>query len=131
MRGRGLLIAAAVLQLVAAAGALVGIVGVAAMAASGRHPSATYLPVAALLALLAAALVVLAIGVLRLRAWAWIASVAVDGVLVVGLLVAGAPLALVPLAVAIGLLIGGRRAVFASQAKTAAEPLAITPPSGG
>jgi len=142
MRGRGLLIAAAVLQLVGAALFLftaVAQIAIGSVIARGDRPPLV-LGAAAFGGAIAIAYVVVSIALLRGRRWAWIASLALDalsalsfvalpilgrvglGELIILVAILGAPLF-----VTIGLLIGGRHAV--SSTETAAPPPATQ--SGG
>ena len=142
-----MLIAAAVLQLVGAA--LFFVTGAAQVAMALLDDSGHARPLLALGgigAAIASGYVVVSIFLLRRRRWAWVASLALDGLSALSLLCipfAGGrgrvglgeliilgPLFGLPLLVTIGLLIGSRRAVFAVQPKTAAEPLVVTPRDG-
>ena len=148
MRGRGLLVAAAVLQFVGAAifvmaglGQLVmGAMGRAAFAEHGK--SMPFYTIGTVILVVSAGYIVVTIFLLRRRQWAWIASLALDILSAAAFLLL--PLAEVglgeflillifalPLFVTIGLLIGGRHAVLAASAKTAAEPMSVTPPRDG
>lgn len=141
MRGRGLLIAAAVLQLVGAGIFIVIALGQLAMGLTHGEPHPTpFLIVGTIGGAFAIGYVFVSIALLRGRRWAWIASLALDGLsalsfvslpvlgrvgfgeLIMVFAVLGAPLF-----VTIGLLIGGRHAV--SSTETAAPPPAIQ--SGG
>jgi hypothetical protein len=136
MRGRGLLIAAAVLQLVGAGLFLVS--GLAQVAMGLADPRMR--PVAAMAgigAAVAIGYVVVSIALLGCRRWAWIASLALDGLsalalasaVVVGRVGLGELIILfvlvgAPLVVTIGLLVGGRHAVASTAA---AAPPATRP----
>lgn len=144
MVGRGLLIAAAILQLSAA-----GIVLFASLLttmlpifASNRDAFVAMTLIGSLLTVVGL-LVAASIALMRMRPWGWYVSIAMTGlsaVALVALPLAGrvglgemiilAALVGVPLCVNIGLLVGGRRAVFAAKPKTAAEPMVVTPRVG-
>jgi len=143
MRGRGLLIAAATLQLVGAAIFL--LVGGTMLAEGFRAtPHGHVLAVAGAFGATAAlGYIAVSIALLGARRWGWIGSLALDGLSAlsflslpilghvgVGELLVLAPLVGVPLFVTIGLLVGGRHAVFTPSAKTAAEPTTLIPPNG-
>jgi hypothetical protein len=148
MRGRGVLIAAAVLQLVGGALGLFSGVVTAATAPSTPVPGALY-TVAAVDAVIAAVIIPASIALLYRKRWGWYLSVAVIGLFcltllampLTGLLMRGGfgigfgemiiiGILTLPIFVTFGLLIGGRHAVFAPKPKTAAEPMVITPPVG-
>ena len=149
MRGRGLLIAAAVLQLAGAAMALLSTISILALSTMPQLAIMPMRVIAAIEAALACGYVAASIFLLYRRRWAWIASLAAN--CLIGAMMLVAPLASMgrhaalgigfgemiilvfiaaPLYVTIGLLIGGRHAVFAPRPKTAAEPMVITPPRG-
>jgi hypothetical protein len=101
-----------------------------------RHSDATTIWIAGGVTIAIAGLYVWSsIGILRGQRWAWITSVALDGVATLSFLslpfvarheLSAAAIFGAPLCVTIGLLVGGRRAVFAPAAKAAAEPTSAT-----
>jgi hypothetical protein len=136
MRGRGLLIAAAVLQLVGAALFLVS--GAAQVAMSFADPRVNAVAVVGgLCAAVALGYVAISIALIGCRRWAWIVSLALDGLMALSLASAVVfqhaaeyivllTLVGLPLCVTLGLLIGGRHAV----SPTAAAPPPATPFGG-
>ena len=140
MRGRGLLVAAAVLQIIGAS--MFFLAGLAQLLMGAQV--AEYRQVGAVIGGISMTIALGYLGVsvalLGCRRWAWIASLALDGLSALSMISAalvghvglGELVILVgligaPLFVTIGLLIGGRHAVFATAA--AASPPAT--PSGG
>jgi hypothetical protein len=137
MRGRGLLIAAAIIQLTGAAIFACSGIGqllMGAMRVAGAHDKFFFVLGGAIIAV-ASVYIVVSIFLLRRQTWAWIASLALDclsagallllpfGGVGLGELVILGVLAM-PLFVAIGLLIGGRHAISTTRAEMAAEPKA-------
>jgi len=146
MRGRGLLIAAGVMQLVGAALGLLAAVAMGVAAARSAPRIGQALTVVAIADGTIAAIVIPAsIALLKLRRWGWWVSLVVMTLLSLALLTMplssaanahalgigfGESIVLLflgaPICVTVGLLIGGRHAVFASSTKTTAEPPAAT-----
>jgi hypothetical protein len=130
MRGRGLVIAAAVLQLLGAALGLVTALAELAMASSARAPAGAnhvFYAIAAVDLVIAAIMIPASIGLILRKRWGWWVSIGMMGLL--GLLLLAMPLTGgkigvgvgemiivyvlgAPIFVTIGLLVGGRRAVF-------------------
>ncbi len=148
MRGRGLVIAAAVLQLAGAAMGLLGSLSmlVTASADLPRAPIHGLYVISAVDAAIAAIMIPASIALLLRKRWGWYVSIAMMGLFsaallalpLTGALTSGAfgvgfgeAIVLLvigaPILVTFGLLVGGRRAVFAATAKTAAGPTSATP----
>jgi hypothetical protein len=146
MRGRGLLIAAGVIQLVGAAfGVLAAVVMAVAAAKSGPRFSHVLTILAVVYGTIGAIVIPASIGLLRRRRWGWWLSLVTMSVLSLAFLTMPLSSAVndshmrvgvaewivlfflgAPICATVGLLIGGRHAVFALSAKTATEPPAAT-----
>ncbi len=135
MPGRGLLVAAAVLQLVGAGLFFADAVVQLLLGATVAPAAKVFYVVGGVGGAVAGTYVAASIALLRNRRWGWWASLVLDLVALAAfasLLFAGGvgfgellilfPMIGAPLVVTIGLLVGGRRAVLEPAPKTAADP---------